>query len=142
LTFKDVMAAAQTEADQRGWDKPIGSMWYAREFGVYRAEFYSPDEGHGAGGVGHKALFFDSLDGRLLGDWQPWHGTAADIFVQAQFPLHSGRILGLPGRILISIMGIVVAALSITGVVIWRRKSRARRDRKIRVNTTEVDQTA
>ena len=56
----------------------------------------------------------------------PWNGTAADIFVQAQFPLHSGRILGLPGRILISVMGLVVAALSVTGVVIWWRKRRAR----------------
>lgn len=56
----------------------------------------------------------------------PWKGTAADIFVQAQFPLHSGRILGLPGRILVSVMGLVVAALSVTGVVIWYRKRRAR----------------
>ena len=46
--------------------------------------------------------------------------------MQAQFPLHSGRILGLPGRILISTMGLVVAALSVTGVVIWYRKRRAR----------------
>ena len=45
--------------------------------------------------------------------------------MQAQFPLHSGRILGVPGRILVSIMGIVVAALSVTGVVIWLRKRRS-----------------
>ncbi len=37
---------------------------------------------------------------------------------------HSGRILGLPGRILISLMGLVVAILSVTGVVIWARKRR------------------
>lgn len=141
VTFADVMTGARAEADQRGWRKPIGSMWYAREYGVYRAEFYSPDEGHGTGGVGHKALFFDSQDGRLLGDWQPWQGTAADIFVQAQFPLHSGRILGMPGRILISVMGIVVAALSITGVVIWWRKLRARRVRKVRFSSSAVNQT-
>jgi uncharacterized iron-regulated membrane protein len=46
--------------------------------------------------------------------------------MQAQFPLRSGRILGLPGRILQSAMGLVVAALSVTGVVIWHRKRRAR----------------
>lgn len=38
----------------------------------------------------------------------------------------SGRILGLPGRILISAMGVIVAMLSITGIVIWARKLRAR----------------
>lgn len=126
LSFSEVMTIARQEADQRGWEKPIGSMWHARDFGVYRAEFYLPEEGHGAGGVGHNALYFDSQDGRLLGDFKPWQGTAADIFVQAQFPLHSGRILGLPGRILISIMGLIVASLSITGIVIWARRLRAR----------------
>jgi uncharacterized iron-regulated membrane protein len=47
--------------------------------------------------------------------------------MQSQFPLHSGRILGLPGRILISAMGIVVAMLSLTGIVIWLRKRRYRK---------------
>ncbi|MNO08416.1 hypothetical protein D3C81_2310440 [compost metagenome] len=46
--------------------------------------------------------------------------------MQAQLPLHSGRILGLPGRILISAMGLVIAMLSVTGVIIWWRKRAAR----------------
>ena len=46
--------------------------------------------------------------------------------MQAQFPLHSGRILGLPGRILVSLLGLAVAMLSLTGVVIWMRKRRSR----------------
>jgi uncharacterized iron-regulated membrane protein len=71
-------------------------------------------------------LYYDGADGRYLGDEEPWQGTAADIFVQAQFPLHSGRILGVPGRILISIMGLVVAALSVTGVIIFARKRSSR----------------
>ena len=90
------------------------------------AAFFHPGNDHGAGGVGPAQLYYDSEDGRPIGQRLPWVGTAADIFVQAQFPLHSGRIVGLPGRILISIMGLVVAALSATGVVIWWRKRRAR----------------
>jgi uncharacterized iron-regulated membrane protein len=42
-----------------------------------------------------------------------------------QLPLHSGNIVGLGGRILISLSGLVTAMLSITGVVIWLRKRRA-----------------
>jgi uncharacterized iron-regulated membrane protein len=95
-------------------------------YGLYGVSFYHPGDDHGAAGVGPARLYFDGQDGRTLGERVPWTGTAADIFVQAQFPLHSGRILGLPGRILISIMGLVVAALSVTGVVIWLRKRRAR----------------
>ena len=48
------------------------------------------------------------------------------MFAQLQLPLHGGRILGLPGRILMSLMGLAVAGLSITGIVIWWRKRRAR----------------
>lgn len=70
--------------------------------------------------------------GRYLGDRQPWKGTAADIFIQAQFPLHSGRILGLPGRILISVTGLIVAMLSVTGVVIWWKKRAARKKQAAR----------
>lgn len=125
LGFAEIATIARTEADQLGWSEPVGSLWYAREFGLYRAEYFAGTDAHGAGGVGHKALFFDGHSGEVIGNFIPWQGTAADIFVQAQFPLHSGRILGLPGRILISLMGIVVAVLSITGVVVWWRKSRA-----------------
>ncbi|WP_289302863.1 PepSY domain-containing protein, partial [Methylophaga sp. UBA3996] len=49
-----------------------------------------------------------------------------DIFIQAQFPLHSGRILGLPGRIMVSIMGLMIAIFSVTGIIIWAKKRRAR----------------
>jgi hypothetical protein len=49
-----------------------------------------------------------------------------DPSVLAQFPLHSGRIIGLPGRILICLLGLAVAGLSITGVYIWLRKHHLR----------------
>lgn len=146
LAFQDIAQISLPAAQARGWSAPLGSLWYAREFGVYRAEFFTAEEGHGAGGVGHKALWFDGNTGDYLGDFIPWEGTAADIFVQAQFPLHSGRILGLPGRILISIMGVLVAMLSITGVVIWWRKVRARERRRLQLGLmtagTEQGQTS
>jgi uncharacterized iron-regulated membrane protein len=126
LKYAEVLDRAGELAQARGWQEPPGSVFYSRNFGLYSVAFFHPDAGHGAGGVGHKQLYLDATDGRDLGAREPWAGTAADIFVQAQSPLHSGRILGLPGRILISLMGLVVAMLSITGVVIWWRKQKAR----------------
>jgi uncharacterized iron-regulated membrane protein len=126
LEFETVVPLAVAEARRRGWKQPAGDVFYSREYGIYGVQFFHPEDGHGAAGVGHRSLYYDGLDGRLLGDRQPWKGTAADIFVQAQFPVHSGRILGLPGRILISLMGLVVAGLSATGVYIWWRKRQAR----------------
>lgn len=114
------------EANRRGWSEPAARVGYFQNFGIYGVEFHHPDADHGVGGAGHKRLFFDGQDGRYLGERLPWQGTAADLFVQAQFPLHSGRILGLPGRILISVMGIIVALLSATGVYIWWKKRQAR----------------
>jgi uncharacterized iron-regulated membrane protein len=126
LDFSAALAGAEPEARRRGWQEPAGGIYYAREYGIYRVSFFRPEDGHGVGGAGHRELYLDGLDGRLLGDHEPWKGTAADIFIEAQFPLHSGRILGLPGRLLISVMGLVVAMLSVTGVVIWWRKRKAR----------------
>jgi uncharacterized iron-regulated membrane protein len=126
LQREDVVPLATAEARRRGWQQPAADVFYARDYGIYGVQFFHPEDGHGAAGVGHRRLYFDALDGRLLGDKEPWQGTAADIFVQAQFPLHSGRILGVPGRVLISLMGLVVAGLSVTGVYVWWRKRGAR----------------
>jgi uncharacterized iron-regulated membrane protein len=126
VTFADILARAAADGRSRSWDTPVGSLFYGPAHGVYAAAFFHPGDDHGAGGVAPAQLYYDSEDGRPIGERLPWVGTAADVFVQLQFPTHSGRILGLPGRILISIMGLVVAALSVTGVVIWWRKRRAR----------------
>jgi len=126
LGYAEIIDKGRNEAARRGWTEPAGDVFYAQDYGVYGVRFFQPGDDHGAAGVGPASLYYDGQDGRLLGDLQPWKGTAADIFVQAQFPVHSGRILGLPGRVLISVMGLVVAALSVTGVVIWVRKRAAR----------------
>jgi uncharacterized iron-regulated membrane protein len=126
VPFGDVAGRAGAEAQRRGWRDPVGGIYYSQEFGIYMVSLFQPGNDHGTGGVGPALLYYDGVNGKLLGERQPWKGTAADIFVQAQFPLHSGRILGLPGRILISAMGIVVAMLSLTGVIIWWRKRASR----------------
>ncbi len=126
LSYQAILEKSRAEAAARGWAEPAGGVFYSPEFGIYGVSFFQPGDDHGAGGVGPPYLYYDGA-GKLLGERKPWQGTAADIFVQAQFPLHSGRILGLPGRILISLMGIVVAMLSVTGVIIWWRKRGARR---------------
>jgi uncharacterized iron-regulated membrane protein len=117
---------AQAEAERRGGMAPAGGLFYSPTYGIYGVGFFAPGNEHGDGGLGNPWLYLDGMDGSLAGAEVPGIGSFGDIFMQAQFPLHSGRILGLPGRILISIMGLVVAILSVTGIVIWARKRRAR----------------
>lgn len=53
------------------------------------------------------------------------------VYLQSQFSLHSGYLLGIPGRMLIALSGLVVAMLSVTGVYVWWRKRGARRGKQV-----------
>lgn len=127
LNFQQAIDLANERGTQEGWERPPGGVFYARNMGFYSIAFFHPDADHDSGGMAIANMYFDGTDGRYLGEYMPWRGSAADIFVQLQFPLHSGRILGLSGRIMMSLMGLVVAMLSATGIIIWARKRRARR---------------
>lgn len=127
ISREKIVAHAQTEAASRGWLAPAGAIFYSVEVGLYGVSFFEAGHDHGDGGLGNPWLYFDGQDGHLVGDSVPGTGSAGDIFLQAQFPLHSGRIVGLPGRIFISLMGLVVAMLSVTGLIIWIRKRSFRR---------------
>ncbi|NDF04655.1 MAG: PepSY domain-containing protein, partial [Betaproteobacteria bacterium] len=48
--------------------------------------------------------------------------SAAGRFLDWQLPLHSGRILGLPGRFIVFLGGLLPLALFVTGLFIWQRK--------------------
>ncbi len=126
LAREQILPLARAEAAQRGWTDPAGGIFYASHFDIYGVGFYTPENDHGDGGLGNPWLYFDGRTGEYLGGKFPGEGSAGDIFLDAMFPLHSGRILGLPGRILVSVMGLMVAMFSVTGVVIWARKRRAR----------------
>ncbi len=117
-----ILQLATAEAKRLGWSAPPGGIFYVPEFGIYGVTFFEPGHEHGDIGLGNPSLYFDGKDGSPAGAKVPGTGSAGDIFMQAQFPLHSGRILGLPGRIFISVMGLLVAMLSVTGVIIWQKK--------------------
>lgn len=126
IAREEVVQIAREEAGRRGWTLPAGGVFYSSMYGLYGVGFFEPGNDHGDVGLGNAWLYYDADTGRPEGARIPGSGSAGDVFMQAQFPLHSGRILGTPGRILISIMGALVAMLSVTGVIIWLRKRRAR----------------
>jgi uncharacterized iron-regulated membrane protein len=129
LTSEQALEIGKGIARQRGWEDPAGSIFYGRLHGLYAVNFFQPGDDHGSGGMGVKMLFLDAATGAPQGGRVPWEGTAADIFMQLQFPLHSGRIAGIPGRAFLSFMGLVVALLSATGIYVWFKKRAARMTR-------------
>jgi uncharacterized iron-regulated membrane protein len=125
VPLEKVIALAQAEAQRRGWTDPAGGVFVSPDFGISGVGFHAPGFGHGDGGLGNPWLYFDSRTGEPAGADVPGTGSAGDIFMQSMFPLHSGRIIGIPGRVLMSFMGVAIATLSVTGVLIWLRKRRA-----------------
>jgi len=47
-----------------------------------------------------------------------------DKLYRMTYDIHVGSILGLPGRILVFLVSLVVASLPITGYIIWWKKRR------------------
>jgi uncharacterized iron-regulated membrane protein len=135
VTRERVIAEAADEARRRGWEQQLDGVFYASTAGLYGVGVGD----HHAPGLGSPYLYFDAADGRLVAAVVPGEGTPGDRFLQLQFPLHTGQIAGLPTRILISVTGLVVAMLSITGVVIWLRKSRRRAERVPATRAVEQD---
>jgi uncharacterized iron-regulated membrane protein len=127
LSRERIVQLAEQARKDMNLGAPPGGVYYAGFLHAYGVGFYAPGNDHGDIGLGNPWMYWDAATGKLLGKQIPGKGTAADIFMQVQFPLHSGRILGLGGRILISAMGIAVAVLSATGLLIWLKKLNARR---------------
>lgn len=133
LARKRAVELARVEAKRRGIAGQPGAVFLDHGAGLYAVGFFPPGEGHADGRIGNPWLHFDAYTGDVLGAVLPGKGSAGDIFMQLQFPLHSGRLLGPLGRALVSVLGAVIAMLSATGVIIWARRRRAASRRLERV---------
>ncbi|CAG0992320.1 hypothetical protein MYXO_02471 [Myxococcaceae bacterium] len=81
------------------------------------------------GGVfmGRRQIVVDQYSGAILHVAEPLAGSGGNVFLQWQWPLHSGQALRMPGRILVSLSGLACAVLFATGLIRWLQKRRARR---------------
>jgi len=141
IPAEQAIALAESEAARRGWTAPAGALQFAPGAGLYGIGFFEPGKARGDGGLGNPWLYFDAHSGEPAGQVVPGTGTKGDIFLQAMFPIHSGRILGLTGRILVSFLGVAIAALCVTGIIIYTRKRRARLRQEAKQKTARLAAT-
>jgi len=96
----------------------------ADDAGTYRVQMYQTGE------PGRRfpktQVWIDPWRGSVLAVRDARADGAGDTLLAWLHPLHSGEALGLPGRLLVLVAGLVPALLFTTGVIRWLQKRRAR----------------
>jgi uncharacterized iron-regulated membrane protein len=110
-------------------DKDIDMITYFPWQEIYLARAYDDRD---IDMYGRRLIAIDAKSDIILDDFHAASGTAADQIMVWQYPLHSGKAFGWTGRIIIFVSGIVVTIFSITGILLWWRKRKARLSNKRR----------
>lgn len=76
--------------------------------------------------TGSTYVYFDGSNGALVRLFLPTGEKSGDTITAWLVNLHMAKIWGLPYKLLVFVMGLVVAMLSATGIYIWYKKRVAR----------------
>jgi uncharacterized iron-regulated membrane protein len=112
------------------------SFSLSRAQGVYYLSIHSSKDINKGGGT---TIVFSANTGKLKGVYL--HSEASTGLTIATWLtwLHMALVFGLPMQILVSVMGIVIVTLSVTGVVIWLRKRSARKRHELKSRSRPTD---
>lgn len=108
---------------------PDGRMWMVilpqSATDVYRVFKQAPEDVTDV--LPSRQIWLDQYSGEPVWTLDPKRFTTGDWIEHMLYPLHNGEALGLPGRVLVSVLGWAPSALLLTGVLQWRRANRTRR---------------
>jgi uncharacterized iron-regulated membrane protein len=76
---------------------------------------------------GRSLIVFDSDQGTFVKGIVPQGQNAANTLTEWISALHMADVWGIPWRIATALLGLILTALSVTGVQIWLRKRSARK---------------
>lgn len=133
-SFDDAVAIARAEALRRGWTAPVTVVYQIHSRHVYGVRFGEPRHA----GFGPSVIFVDQGSGHILRADEAGEGLAGDKVAQLMLPIHTGRVAGLAGRIMMVVAGLAIVLLSLTGIVIWWKKRGARRHTKSDKASTDM----
>ncbi|WP_031436834.1 PepSY-associated TM helix domain-containing protein [Methylobacter tundripaludum] len=77
--------------------------------------------------TGYRDFAIDQYSGEILKVYDRGTGSAGDVFLDWQWPLHSGHVFGWTGRILVFLSGLACPILYVTGVIRWLQKRKAKK---------------
>ena len=119
-----------------GWDEaiakaravhavdPIAGVGKIEARGYYQVRFLPPGDIMDSGTI---RVFIDGRNGEVVGKFDHRNGTVGDKIRIWQFPLHSGQGFGMPGRVLVCLVGLIPPLLAVTGIWLWLRRRSLRR---------------
>lgn len=138
--FPETRPSVKTVIDDQGIDhavniarsaRPRATAYYVRlmpDKALYTVYLRQPEE---TGPYGHTFAFIH-YDGRIEHIDEPKNNRAGDSYAEWQLPLHTGQFLGMPGRLLWAIVGLIPVLLGITGIWLWLRKSMMTKNNRIK----------
>ena len=76
---------------------------------------------------GTTRVFISAIDGRVVAESDALRASANHRAFNLLFPVHTGEIGGLPGRIVVLLAGVWIIGMIVLGVALWSaRRSEAR----------------
>jgi uncharacterized iron-regulated membrane protein len=118
---------AASEGAQRGLTldpNRLSALSYRPTVGAY-VYYFSTDRDFTERG-GRSLVVFDGDSGEVKKLLLPQGANGANTFTEWMIALHMARVWGLPYRMAVTAIGLMVTLLSVTGVLIWMRKRQAR----------------
>lgn len=108
------------------------SISYDPAKGLYNLAIKS---GYDLGEFGITQLWLDGNSGAFVANYLPTGQKAGDTVTYWMQTLHMAKIWGLPYKIFVCLMGLVVTMLSVTGLYIWIKKRRTARTKHNKISS-------
>lgn len=137
LSYEDAARLAEAAARDEFRRPTTVYEYHVPEAGVYGVAVTEP-VGNPRNGLGPSWVYIDDRSGAVRDRDTMGEGSAGDVFMQARLPMHSGRVAGDGGRIIVALIGLMVAVLSASGVYLWWRKRVARLDHQAKVHLAKL----
>lgn len=131
IGFDAAAIVAHSQLPANGRDYRLASIRIESDKSRYRVDF-SHEPAHGIWHRPQEQVYVDASNGQLLGRAGWLAETGVNTIKNLALPLHTGEVLGWPGRIAALIAAILLVIQIIAGVWFWSRQ-RARHARKQQV---------
>lgn len=118
-------------------DTPLQQLRFPGGHGRVVTVYLDSDPGTRPGGS--KQIWYDAYSGDELGRYVTGSIPAGNAFIDWLYTIHTGAVAGTPGRLLVLLAGLSLAALSGSGVWLWWSRTarlRARRGSRAAPETT------